>query len=222
MNGKYNFKAGEYVRSAGFDVRRFDVFVRGGAKKRILIAKHPYGEQARLLARELYSAGARRVLFLGSCGGFDEGMRTGDILVSRSFYRFDESGRFHGPYGANDAWSFFKSDAADSGSEAAGFKNRVSFKESHVSVPSALIETRRAVQGFIDAKISSVDCESFYLFENKPAARAAGAIFIVTDLPLKQHTLESYDSNSPAMLEAQMRALDLVIKYFGIEDIAVD
>jgi hypothetical protein len=78
------------------------------------------------------------------------------------------------------------------------------------------------VNDFIAGKISSVDCESFYLFENKPASRSAGAVFIVTDLPLKEHTLESYDSNSPAMLEAQMRALDLVIQYFGIEDIAVD
>lgn len=225
VNGKYNFKAGEYVHSAGFDIRRFDAFVKGGAKKRILIARHPYGEQARFLARELYSAGARRVLFLGSCGGFDEELRTGDIIISRSFYRLDESGRFHGPYGANDAWRFFKSavdKAGPAGGEPPSYNNRVEFKDHHVSVPSPLIETKRTVNDFIAGKISSVDCESFYLFENKPLERAAGAVFIVTDLPLKQHTLESFDSNSPAMLEAQMRALDLVIQYFGIEDIAVN
>jgi hypothetical protein len=225
VNGKYNFKAGEYVHSAGFDIRRFDAVVKGGAKKRILIARHPYGEQARCLAEELYSAGARRMLFLGSCGGFDEGLRTGDILVSRMFYRFDERGRFHGPCGANDAWRFFKSAADKSGPDGGQplpYKNRVEIKDYHVSVPSPLIETRRTVNDFIAGKISSVDCESFYLFENKPASRSAGAVFIVTDLPLKEHTLESYDSNSPAMLEAQMRALDLVIQYFGIEDIAVD
>lgn len=225
VNGKYDFKAGEYVHSAGFDIRRFDAVVKGGATKRILIARHPYGEQARCLAEELYSAGARRILFLGSCGGFDDGLRTGDILISRMFYRFDESGRFHGPHGANDAWRFFKSaddKAVAAGVEPPAFKNRVAFKDRHVSVPSPLVETKRTVNDFIAGKISSVDCESFYLFENKPASRSAGAIFIVTDLPLKEHTLESFDSNSPAMLEAQMRALDLVIQYFGIEDIAVN
>jgi len=225
VKGKYNFKAGEYVHSAGFDIRRFDALVSGGAKKRILIARHPYGEQARCLAEELYSAGARRVLFLGSCGGFDEGLQTGDILISRKFYRFDESGRFHGPYGANDAWRLFKSlseEEKTAGREPSPYKNRVEIKDYHVSVPSPLVETKRTVNDFIAGNISSVDCESFYLFENKHASRSAGAVFIVTDLPLKDHTLESFDSNSPAMLEAQMRALDLVIQYFGIEDIAVN
>lgn len=215
IGGVYDLKAGEYVREAGFDVRRFDVLA-GGAWRRLLIARHPYGDQAAALAGELYGAGARRILFLGSCGGFDAGLRPGDILVSRRFFRYDENSRMTAEPGVNDLWR-------DLSGRPASFRlaRRILLKDHHVSVPSPLIETAAVVDDLRAMKVSSVDCEAAHLFENASPLPVKSAAFIVTDLPLGGHTLESYDSNSPAMLEAQMRALDLAIEYFGIEDVAV-
>lgn len=217
VNGRYDFKAGEYIQSA-FDIRRFVISGNDGSKKRLLITRHPYGEQARALKNELYAAGARRILFLGSCGGFDEDMAAGDIIISRAFYRYDQNGEFYGPYAGNDAFGYFKAVMNKPQTPAAGFK----LKNYHVSVPSPLVETIESVNNIINKKISSVDCESFYLFEQKEPLRSMAAIFIVTDLPLKEHTLESYDSESPLMRRAQMRALDLVIDYFQISDVEVN
>lgn len=217
INGKYDFKAGEYIQS-GFDIRRFLVTGNDGVKRRLLITRHPYGEQARALKNELYAAGARRILFLGSCGGFDDDLNAGDIIISRAFYRYDQNGEFYPPMAGNDAFGFFKAEVNKPNRQCAPFK----LKNYHISVPSPLVETKKSVDEFINKKISSVDCESFYLFENKEPSRSMASIFIVTDLPLKEHTLESYDSESPLIRKAQMRALDLIIQYFQISGVEVN
>ncbi len=217
VNAKYDFKAGEYIQS-GFDIRRFVITGNDGVKKRLLITRHPYGEQARALKNELYAAGARRILFLGSCGGFDDDLKAGDIIISRAFYFYDQNCEFYGPYAANDAFGYFKAEVNKPCRRQARFK----LKNYHISVPSPLVETIESVNRFINKKISSVDCESFYLFERKEPSRSMAAIFIVTDLPLKEHTLENYDSESPLIRRAQMQAMDLVIQYFQIGDVEVN
>ncbi len=213
----YSFKAGEYLKSA-FDIRRFDFIVKSGSRARILITKHPYGEQAGILAGELLASGVSRVLFLGSCGGLDENMAAGDIVVPEAFYRFDENARFYGPAFSNHIYRYFNDKIR---SETGEVENSLKLRNYHVSLPSPLIETAQALEKFKSKKITSVDCESYYLFEKKNSGRLVSAFFIVTDLPGKPNTLESFDSGSAVITSAQMRALDFIIEYFEIEDAVV-
>lgn len=217
VGGKYSFKAGEYLKS-GFDIRRFEFMLKGGKRAVFLITKHPYGEQAGLLAGELFASGVSRVLFLGSCGGLGEGMAAGDIVVPEAFYRFDEKSVFYGPVFSNHIYAYLKDKAFK---ESGEIKNNFKSTQYHVSLPSPLIETEQALEKFESKKITSVDCESYYLFEKTFSDRLVSAFFIVTDLPGKQNTLESFDSESSVIKSAQMRALDIIIEYFGIEDAVV-
>ncbi len=210
----FRFQSGKRL-PVQFEFSLFTIFDREGRSRRMVVSRHPYGDNALVLARHLRSAGAKKTLFVGSSGGLDPSLTPGAIIVPRRFFACDLEGKQRKSRFRNPLHRVVKR-------LPKGFEPWCKTTPRHVSVPSVLMETGKMIRDFQDSGFSTIDVEAAYLFDDVATKISEGAVFLVTDLPDRGIGLDTYRPDKPELLEGQMRILDLVIRIFGIEDVAID
>lgn len=93
-------------------------------------------------------------------------------------------------------------------------------KELH-SVPSPVLETKESLELLRDSGADLIEVEGRYLaeFANKGKEISLSAIFAVSDLPLKQHSLAGYEENVSALDDVFQKMVDEISKRCDIADI---
>lgn len=209
-----------------FDMTRFKIIKTDGTETEIFALKHPFGNTAASLVRHFIAAGFPRILFIGSAGGLSKGLSRGDLVIPSKFALIDRD------------MKFIPGEAANRLSDASFDDESLRIKRVllHCSIPSPLLETRDLQNQLEERGAATIDCEGSHLFRRRNFKGASvkripsgmdriglpGAVFIITDLPGTEATLEEFESGDPDLLAAQMRMLDVVIQYFQIEDILLE
>jgi|GEM_PF-5196982 len=197
-------RAGEYFTDIPFDVRRVMFLDRNGDKRSFIVCEHPYGKSAMAMASAMARLGMKKIIFYGTCGSFVK-MPKYSVIIPGGIA--GSLGRVYG----NPLYERNKNSVEKSGAV---------LTKKHASVYSPLTETIKAVNEFIMSGIGSVDCEAAHVFE-APACNGAerSAVFIASDFPGTDSTIESWERENDCYIRAQMKILDILIKEFDIAEI---
>lgn len=207
-------KAGEYFDDITFDVRRVTFKDGEGRVRSLLACEHPYGGSASAMASAMGRRGIKKIIFYGTCGSFVK-MPKYSVIVPRAII---------GPDGRacrNPLYEGYKAFAGNEGGMAVHQgEPAVALTGKHASVFSPLTETWRAVNEFTKNGVESVDCEAAHVFAAPACADAErSAVFIASDFPGTDSTIESWERENDGYIRAQMKILDMIIKKLDIAEI---
>jgi len=189
-------KAGEYFNQA-FDIRRITFKTRSGKKLVAAACEHPYGSAASAMAMAMSGAGAKKIFFYGSCGALFKNARHYEIIVPRAF--LTGRGLIENP--------FAKKIAND---------ERVTLSGLHASVFSPLCESVPEIVSLKKLGADSVDVEAARVMSDSESLKVTvNSLFIVSDIPGTQNTLDGWDRENENYVRSQMKALDLIIEDIG-------
>jgi len=205
---------GKYFKKP-FEMTRFSVILKSGRKAALMVTKNPYGDVLQPLAFYLKRIGAKTVLFTGSSGSLDPHANIGDVVVPTTMLGLLENGSFSPPRKGNSIAEFCSREKYEG--------VRISGK--HASLCSPLIETESIVSEMRKSGIESVDCESWHLFRSFPASFERGAIFLITDKPGGEVTLDQHeevDSYNQIFLSPKMRMQDILFDFLSIKGVEIE
>ena len=207
-------KAGEYFDDITFDVRRVTFKDSEGRVRSLLACEHPYGGSAMAMASAMGRRGIKKIIFYGTCGSF----------VKLPKYSVIIPGAIIGPDGRDYGNPLYDGYEASAGHETG--KNihtggpAVVLTGKHASVFSPLTETWRVINEFTKNGVDSVDCEAAHVFAAPACADTErSAVFIASDFPGTDSTIESWERENDGYIRAQMKILDMIIKELDIAEI---
>lgn len=211
-------RAGEYFEGIPFDVRRVTFKDGEGRIRSLLACEHPYGRSAMAMASAMGRRGMKKIIFYGTCGSFVTIPKYSVIIPSAII---GHDGRAYG----NPIYAGYKAAAGngtDTGTAVNSSPPAVFLTGKHASVFSPLAETRRAVNEFVKSGVDSVDCETAHAFAAPACAGSErSAVFIASDFPGTDSTLESWERENNSYIRAQMKVLDMIIKELDISEIVL-
>ncbi len=209
-------KAGEYFEGIPFDVRRVTFKDGAGRIRSLLACEHPYGRSAMAMASAMGRRGMKKIIFYGTCGSFITIPKYSVIIPSAVI------GHDRRAYG-NPLYAGYKAAAGNgTGTAVNSGLPAVFLTGKHASVFSPLAETGRAVDEFVKNGVDSVDCEAAHVFAAPACAGSErSAVFIASDFPGTDSTIESWERENDSYIRAQMKILDMIIKELDISEIVL-
>lgn len=207
-------KAGEFFNDIPFDVRRVTFKDGEGRIRSLLACEHPYGGSAMAMASAMGRRGMKKIIFYGTCGSFVTIPKYSVIIPSAII---GPDGRAYG----NAIYDDHKAAAwRETGMSAHPDGAAVVLTGKHASIFSPLAETRRVINEFTENGVDSVDCEAAHVFAAPACSNAErSAVFIASDFPGTDSTIESWERENESYIRAQMKILDMIIKELDIAEI---
>lgn len=164
----------------GLDI---DLFTHPATKRKIVVARNVYGDDAEIILDAFYKKGIRQIVYLGTAGAVAD-YRVGDVVIPKEF-----TDRHYNtvPFEQNFAVAYQ--------SELAQFVN-VRPGKTQGWVQSLFDETKELLLDWREKSVVSVDIEGLYLakFAQAHSDLKIAALFVISDETLADITIE--DTNA--------------------------
>jgi len=164
----------------GLDI---DLFTHPKIKKRLVIARNVYGDDANIIMETFYRKGVRQVVYLGTAGAIAN-YQVGDVVTPNEF--IDNTG-VSAPFPQNLAHAYNKELSA---------RVTVHDQTKHGRVPTIYHETLELLTDWKSKSIAALDVEGFYLarFAQNHKDLKMAALFTMSDQTLGGSTIDQSES----------------------------
>jgi hypothetical protein len=164
----------------GLDI---DLFTHPTIKKRLVVARNVYGDDANIIMDTFYRKGVRQVVYLGTAGAIAN-YKVGAVVTPNEFIDINNA---IAPFPQNLAHAYHKELSA---------RLTVHDQTKHGRVPTIYHETLALLTDWKSRSIAALDVEGFYLArfaQNHKDLRMA-ALFTMSDQTLGESTIDESEA----------------------------
>ena len=164
----------------GLDI---DLFTHPTIKKRLVVARNVYGDDANIIMNTFYKKGARQVIYLGTAGAIAN-YQVGDVVTPDEFIDITN---VSAPFPQNLAHTYHKELSA---------RVTVHDQTKHGRVPTIYHETLALLDNWRTKSIAALDVEGFYLakFARSHSDLKMAALFVISDQTLGVSTIDESEA----------------------------
>jgi len=176
---KQNWQRHPLVKE-GLDI---DVFTHPTIKKRLVVARNVYGDDANIIMDTFYKKGVRQVVYLGTAGAIAN-FKVGSVVTPAEFIDNDD---VSAPFPQNLAHTYHEELSA---------RVTVHDQTNHGRVPTIYHETLGLLTDWKARSIAALDVEGFYLarFAQSHKDLKIAALFTISDQTLGGSTIDESES----------------------------
>jgi uridine phosphorylase len=176
---KQNWQRRALVKE-GLDI---DVFTHPTIKKRLVVARNVYGDDANIIMDTFYKKGVRQVVYLGTAGAI-ENFKVGSVVTPDEFI---DNHDVSAPFPQNLAHEYEKELSA---------RVTIHDQTKHGRVPTIYHETLELLTDWKARSIAALDVEGFYLarFAQSHKDLKMAALFTMSDQTLGGSTIDQSES----------------------------
>jgi uridine phosphorylase len=164
----------------GLDI---DLFTHPTIKKRLVIARNVYGDDANIIMGTFYKKGIRQVIYLGTAGAIAN-YQVGAVVTPDEFI---DNNNVSAPFQQNMAHAYHKELSA---------RVTVHDQTKHGRVPTIYHETLALLTNWKSRSIAALDVEGFYLakFARSHKDLKMAALFVISDQTLGGSTIDESEA----------------------------
>jgi nicotinic acid mononucleotide adenylyltransferase len=164
----------------GLDI---DLFTHPTIKRRLVIARNVYGDDANIIMDTFYKKGVRQVVYLGTAGAIAD-YKLGDVVTPNEFI---DNHNVSVPFQQNLAHTY-----------RTELSNQVTVHDQtkHGRVPTIYHETLALLDNWKAKSIAALDVEGFYLakFASSHSGLKMAALFVISDQTLGGSTIDESEA----------------------------
>ena len=181
----------------GLDI---DLFTHPTIKRRLVIARNVYGDDANIIMETFYKKGIRQVVYLGTAGAIAD-YQVGDVVTPNEFI---DNNNVSVPFRKNLAHAYH-----------AELSKQVTVHDQtkHGRVPTIYHETLALLDDWRTKSIAALDVEGFYLakFARSHNDLKMAALFVISDQTLGGSTIDESEARLDRIDESVYKLISILL-----------